>query len=92
MRTRTLSLFQHAPVGNKETQNLWLFPAVAFALVMAFFWLYIPSLQVVISTTPVPVEYWFLPMTFGLAILLLDEARKFCVRRWPRGFLARVAW
>ncbi|KLU85704.1 hypothetical protein MAPG_04725 [Magnaporthiopsis poae ATCC 64411] len=92
VRTRTLSLFQHAPVGNKETQNLWLFPAVAFALVMAFFWLYVPSLQAVIDTTPVPVEYWFLPMTFGLAILLLDEARKFCVRRWPRGFLARVAW
>ncbi|KAL8377456.1 hypothetical protein RB595_008237 [Gaeumannomyces hyphopodioides] len=92
VRTRTLSLFQHAPVGNKETQNLWLFPAVAFALAMAFFWLYVPSLQAVIDTTPVPVEYWFLPMAFGMAILLLDEARKFCVRTWPRGFLARVAW
>jgi len=63
-----------------------------FALVMAFFWLYIPPLQPVLGTTPVTVEHWFLPMAFGLGLLFLDEARKFCVRGWPKGPVARLAW
>jgi sodium/potassium-transporting ATPase subunit alpha len=40
----------------------------------------------------VPVEHWFLPMTFGLGLLFLEEARKYCVRTWPNGFLGRLAW
>ncbi|KAK0636109.1 hypothetical protein B0T17DRAFT_482038 [Bombardia bombarda] len=92
VRTRRLSIFQHPPLFKKETRNYYLFPAVLFALVMAFFWLYIPSLQSVLGTAQVPVEYWFLPMSFGLGILLLDEARKFAVRTWPKGVFARMAW
>ncbi|KAK4191344.1 hypothetical protein QBC35DRAFT_375986 [Podospora australis] len=92
VRTRRLSIFQHPPLFNKATRNYYLFPAILFALVMAFFWLYIPSLQTVLGTAEVPVEYWFLPMSFGLGILLLDEARKFVVRKYPKGVVARVAW
>ncbi|OHW91807.1 k antiporter p-type ATPase [Colletotrichum incanum] len=92
IRTRRLSLFQHPPVGNKRTQNLYLFPAIVFALLMAIFWLYVPEFQTTLGTAPVPVEYWFLPMTFGLGILLIDEARKFAVRRWPNGIVAKAAW
>ncbi|KAK4645784.1 hypothetical protein QC761_204620 [Podospora bellae-mahoneyi] len=92
VRTRRLSIFQHPPLFNKETRNYYLFPAVLFSLVMAFFWLYIPSLQSVLGTAEVPVEYWFLPMCFGLGILLLDEGRKCMVRRYPGGFWGRVAW
>lgn len=92
VRTRRLSIFQHPPLFNKHTQNLWLFPAILFALVMVFFWCYIPRLQDVLNTETVPVEHWFLPMTFGLGILLLDEGRKFCVRGWPNGFMAKWAW
>ncbi|KAF3760352.1 calcium ATPase [Cryphonectria parasitica EP155] len=92
VRTRRLSLFQHPPLCNRATQNLWLFPAVLFALVMVFFWCYIPKLQQVLGTAAVPVEYWFLPMAYGLGILLLDEGRKFWVRRWPRGVIAQWAW
>ncbi|KAK3984747.1 hypothetical protein QBC44DRAFT_336401 [Cladorrhinum sp. PSN332] len=92
VRTRRLSIFQHPPLFNKATRNYYLFPAILFALVMAFFWLYIPSLQTVLGTAEVPVEYWFLPMAFGVGILLLDEARKFVARKYPRGFLGRVAW
>ncbi|KAJ4302007.1 hypothetical protein N0V88_002138 [Collariella sp. IMI 366227] len=92
VRTRRLSIFQHPPLFNKETQNFYLFPAMLFALVMAFFWLYIPQLQTVLGTAEVPVEHWFLPMALGLGILLLDEARKYCLRRWPKGIAARLAW
>ncbi|KAK1753292.1 hypothetical protein QBC47DRAFT_431753 [Echria macrotheca] len=92
VRTRRLSIFQHPPVFNRATRNYYLLPAVLFALVMAFFWLYIPALQPTLGTTQVPVEHWFLPMAFGLGILLLDEARKFAVRKWPKGVVARIAW
>jgi sodium/potassium-transporting ATPase subunit alpha len=92
LRTRRLSIFQHPPAFNKATQNLYLFPAIAFALVMAIFWLYIPQLQNVLSTSSVPAEHFFLPAAFGLGILFLDEGRKYAVRRWPEGVLARCAW
>lgn len=92
VRTRRLSIFQHPPLFNKTTRNYYLFPAMLFALVMAFFWLYIPPLQPVLGTTQVPVEYWLLPMTFGLGLLLLDEGRKFFVRGWPQGLAGRTAW
>lgn len=92
LRTRRLSIFQHPPVGKRATQNLYLFPAILFALVIVFIFCYIGDVQNVIASAQVPVIHWFLPMAFGLGLLGLDEMRKFGVRRWPRGFLARIAW
>jgi sodium/potassium-transporting ATPase subunit alpha len=91
-RTRRLSIFQQPPAFNKNTQNLYLFPAILFALCVVFIFLYIPGLQKVLGTTRVPVENFFLPMAFGLWLLLSDETRKYCVRRWPKGPIARIAW
>jgi sodium/potassium-transporting ATPase subunit alpha len=59
---------------------------------MAFFWCYVPKFQDTLGTAQVPVEYWFLPMAFGLGIIILEEARKYAVRHWPNGFFARIAW
>ena len=59
---------------------------------MAIIWLYIPQLQVVLGTSGLPVEHFFLPVAFGIGLLLVDEARKFCVRKWPEGLIARFAW
>ncbi|KAJ4373957.1 hypothetical protein N0V83_002696 [Neocucurbitaria cava] len=91
-RIRRLGIFQQPPVFNKDTQNYLLFPSVIFAVVVVFIFCYIPSLQNTIGTRGIPVEYWFLPAAFGLGLLLLDEARKYCVRTWPNGFLAKIAW
>ncbi|RGP76726.1 h+ k+-exchanging atpase [Fusarium longipes] len=91
-RTRRLSIFQHPPLFNRDTQNWYLFPAIIFSLAMAIFWLYIPPLRPVLGTTAVPVEHWFLPFAFGMFQLLLDEGRKFAVRKWPNGILAKMAW
>ncbi|CAK7204361.1 hypothetical protein SEUCBS139899_007116 [Sporothrix eucalyptigena] len=92
VRTRRLSLFQHPPAFNKETQNLLLFPAIVLSLGIAVIWLYIPQLQVVLGTSGVPVEYYFLPGALGLGLLGLDEVRKAAVRRWPKAILAKMAW
>jgi sodium/potassium-transporting ATPase subunit alpha len=61
-------------------------------MLIVIFFLYVPKFQEVLGEVPVPAAHWFLPMAFGLTILLLDELRKFFIRRSPRGFLARIAW
>lgn len=87
IRTRRLSLLQHAP-----WKNFYLLPAIIFACVIAIFFLYVPKFHDVLGTATVPVANWFLPMAFGMAILLLDEGRKCLVRRYPGGLLAKMAW
>ncbi|EJT99446.1 sodium-potassium ATPase [Dacryopinax primogenitus] len=91
-RTRRLSIFQHPPIFNRATQNLYLFGAMACALGIAVFFSYIPFFQNVFLTRGVPVEHYFLPLAFGIGILLIDECRKYGVRKWPKGILAWVAW
>jgi sodium/potassium-transporting ATPase subunit alpha len=91
-RTRRLSIVQHPPYFNKDTQNLYVLPAIVFAMLMAILWIYPAPFRKTFDTAPVPVEYWFLPFAFGFGILLLDEARKFVVRKHPHGFLGNTAW
>ncbi|KAI5270318.1 cation-transporting ATPase pacL [Aureobasidium subglaciale] len=87
VRTRRLSLLNHAP-----WKNPYLLPAIIFSMFIAIFFLYVPKFHSVLGTAIVPVEYWFLPFAFGIGLLLLDETRKFLVRRSPRRILAKMAW
>ncbi|KAK9364772.1 cation transporting ATPase [Lipomyces kononenkoae] len=92
VRTRRQSIFQMPPLFNKETQNLYLFPAILFSFLMIFFWLYVPQFQSTLGTSSIPVEHFFLPMCFGLAVLFLEEVRKYVVRRYPKSLVAKCAW
>lgn len=92
VRTRRLSILQHPPFFNPNTANYYLIPAMFAAAAVAFFFLYVPVFQNIFLTRHIPVEYIFIPFGFALGILLIDEARKFCVRRYPRGLLAKMAW
>jgi sodium/potassium-transporting ATPase subunit alpha len=91
-RTRRLSIFQQPPAFNKATQNLWLFPAILFALVVIFIFLYIPGLATSINSSKIPVEYFFFPIAFGSWVLFTDEMRKYWVRKYPNGRVAWIAW
>ncbi|KAG7443376.1 calcium ATPase [Guyanagaster necrorhizus] len=90
-RTRRLSLFQQNPFSSK-TRNIFLFPAMAAALVLACFFSYIPWFQQVLLTRGIHVEFFFLPIAYGIGMLFLDEARKWWNRKHPTSFLARIAW
>ncbi|PBK66842.1 calcium ATPase [Armillaria solidipes] len=90
-RTRRLSLFQQNPLGSK-TRNVFIFPAMAAALTIACFFSYIPWFQKVLLTRGVSVEFYFLPIAYGVGMLFLDEARKWWNRRRPSSFLARISW
>ena len=87
VRTRRLSILNHAP-----WKNPYLLPAIILALLIAIFFLYVPKFHEVLGTATVPVENWFLPFGFGMGLLLLDETRKFCVRKFPASIAAKVAW
>lgn len=91
-RTQSRSILQQLPVGKKSTQNLYLFPAMAVSLLIAVFLSYVPAFQRVFLTRGVNVEHYFLPIAFGVGMLMLEETRKLVVRTWPRGILAKLAW
>ncbi|KAF8503943.1 sodium-potassium ATPase [Hysterangium stoloniferum] len=86
-RTRKLSIFQHPPTRNK-----YLVPAMICAVVLGIFFSYVPWFQKIFTTRGIPAEHYFIPLTFGFALLCLDELRKYLVRRYPHGTLAYFAW
>ncbi|KAK5686981.1 hypothetical protein LTS10_001117 [Elasticomyces elasticus] len=85
VRTRRLSVLNHS-------FNYYLLPAIVFALLIAILFLYVPKFHSVLGTSIVPVEYWFLPMAFGMGVLLLDEGRKYLIRTYPKSIIAKAAW
>ncbi|TBU35112.1 sodium-potassium ATPase [Dichomitus squalens] len=86
-RGRKLSIVQHTPMSNPSV-----FAAAAMALCIGIFFHYVPWFQKVFDTRPIPVEFFFIPVTFGIGLLLLDEIRKVIVRQRPRSIVARLAW
>ncbi|KZT39131.1 sodium-potassium ATPase [Sistotremastrum suecicum HHB10207 ss-3] len=86
-RSRRLSIFQHKP-----SSNWFIFPAMACAISLGMFFSYLSFFQKNFQTRGVPIEYYFIPLSFSAALLLIDEARKYVVRNYPNSFVAKMAW
>jgi sodium/potassium-transporting ATPase subunit alpha len=86
-RTRKLSIFQQSPLKNPS-----MFPAMLASICAAVIMVYVPFFQSVFDTYPIPWLYWFLPIPFAAALLLLDEVRKLLVRIYPQSLIATLAW
>jgi len=86
-RCRRRSTFQHSPL-----KNIYVFCAPIIALGIGLFFSYIPWFQNVFQTRGVPVKFYFIPLTFGLSLFILDEGRKYIVRTYPKSIPAKVAW
>jgi sodium/potassium-transporting ATPase subunit alpha len=65
---------------------------MAVALAIAVFFSYVEFFMKTFLTRHVAVEHWFIPMGFGLGILLLDETPKFFIQKYPKSLLAWLAW
>ncbi|KAI5966824.1 uncharacterized protein KGF55_000233 [Candida pseudojiufengensis] len=87
LRTRHLSLFQHSILKNKKV--IFVIP---FVLMVNFIINYIPAIQNAMGTSQIPVEYYFIAIGFGLVVFGWDELRKFIVRKYPKGIVAKFAW
>ncbi|KAH9955497.1 sodium-potassium ATPase [Russula dissimulans] len=88
-RTRRSSIFQQPPTWSVNRATI---PAGICALVVAVFFSYVPVFHNVFQTSKIPAKHFFIPLTFALGMIALDETRKLIVRNYPRSFLARIAW
>lgn len=91
IRNKKLSILQADPIREKR-RNPWLLLSMAISLGIAIFVTEEPGIQNLFGTASAPLEFWFLPLPLALGILVMDELRKLCVRTWPRGLIAKIAW
>ncbi|KAJ3346558.1 hypothetical protein HDU83_002878 [Entophlyctis luteolus] len=90
-RNRRVSIFQSNPLWGPR-QNLIILCGMAFSLACGFLNVYTTGIQNLFGTGVIPVEFWFLPIAFGMAALAMDELRKLVVRTYPNSFVAKCAW
>ncbi|UJR08037.1 hypothetical protein I4U23_012314 [Adineta vaga] len=90
-RTRHLSFFQHNPFFGKA-RNLTILIGIIFSAAVGLVITLVPWFNSVFKTEPVPVKYVCPALGFGAALFLFDEIRKFFVRRYPKSFIAKMAW
>jgi len=60
--------------------NWMLVVAMACSLTVAILVIYVPPIQSVIKTRPIPIEFWFFPLIPASVLVLWDELRKLLVR------------
>ncbi|KAI9333319.1 hypothetical protein BDR26DRAFT_868558 [Obelidium mucronatum] len=91
-RTRYQSVLQQNPFWG-PTKNLKILYATVLSLSVAALFVYLPWLNMVFNTSPIPAKYWFIPLPFGIIILIADELRKLAVRTYgPDSLIARISW
>jgi sodium/potassium-transporting ATPase subunit alpha len=91
IRNKRMSILQADPL-RKKRRNPWLLISACISISIAVFVTEEPGIQSLFGTASVPWEFWLIPFPLALGILVMDEMRKLCVRTWPNGLLARIAW
>ena len=66
--------------------NRWLLAATSFVLFLQLLLIYTPWMQYIFKTVPLNAQQWGLIIAMTAPIVLIDELRKWVVRRiWPEG-------
>jgi len=85
VRTRYQSIFRQ----KFQTKLIYfMFGEVAVVLCTV----YLPVIQNYMYTRPMDYYHFLIPLAMGSIILICDEIRKFFVRKYPKGILAKLAW
>ncbi|KAJ1967195.1 hypothetical protein IWQ62_002007 [Dispira parvispora] len=63
----------------------------ACSIGLAIIIVYLPFINHTFNTRPIPAAYFFMPVGYAMGMLLLDELRKWGVRRGVR-WLSAIAW
>jgi sodium/potassium-transporting ATPase subunit alpha len=90
-RTRYASILEHNPFWGRG-RNWYVFIAMTISVGIQLIITKIVWINNTFGTGPVPVKYVLPTLGFGALWLLTDELRKLCVRKFPRSFLAKIAW
>lgn len=91
-RTRRLSIINHFPGSQGAGKNFFIFPAMFISPILAFIISFVPFFQKNLGTRPIGFESILAPVSVSLLVLLIDELRKWGVRRSPNSLLAKIAW
>lgn len=75
-RTNRASVFEVGLFSNR-----WVIYGIIFSLLIAAAVIYIPFLQNIFGTAPLGVVEWVAALLFGVVIFLVDELRKWYLRR-----------
>ncbi len=90
-RTRRLSLLQQIPFWGKA-KNLKLITFSFLSVCIAFVCVYLPLINRIFGTRPIPFQFWLIPIGCGLFIFCLDEFRKLIARTLPWKISRRIFW
>ncbi|KAJ3130796.1 hypothetical protein HK100_007460 [Physocladia obscura] len=91
-RTRFNSVLQQNPFWG-PTRNLYIPAATVLSISVAALFVYLPVLNNLFQTGPIPVMYWFIPIPMGFFILMMDELRKLAVRiMGPESIISKISW
>ena len=90
-RTRYTSILEHNPFWGKG-KNWYVFGAMIISAAVQLLITQVKWFNDVFQTGPVPVKYVMPTLGFGMLWLIIDELRKLCVRKFPRSFVAKIAW
>ncbi|CAF3706148.1 unnamed protein product [Rotaria socialis] len=90
-RTRYESIIAHNPIWGKG-QNLYVFGAMLISVGIQLLLTLIGWFNCTFGTGRVPCKHVMPTLGFGMLWLIIDELRKLCVRKYPRSFIARIAW
>lgn len=86
-RNRHLSMLQSPP-----TRNPYVFLAMVCSICTAALVIYVPFFNSIISTYPIPAEFWFIPLPFAVYMTFADEIRKLILRKYPASIVSRFSW
>lgn len=90
-RTRYTSILEHNPLWGKG-RNWIVFGAMLVSAGIQLVITQIGWFNRTFGTGPVPVKYVMPTLGFGMLWLLIDEARKWFIRKFPNSFVAKIAW
>eukprot|EP01111_Echinosteliopsis_oligospora_P011067 TRINITY_DN3556_c0_g2_i2.p1 TRINITY_DN3556_c0_g2~~TRINITY_DN3556_c0_g2_i2.p1 ORF type:complete len:1104 (+),score=302.37 TRINITY_DN3556_c0_g2_i2:184-3495(+) len=85
-KTRFLSFFQ------QRSRNILQMFGLILAILVAVGFSYIPGVHNVLGTAPLAGVDWALCLPFAAFIFIQDEVRKFFIRRYPRGKIAKYTY
>jgi sodium/potassium-transporting ATPase subunit alpha len=90
-RTRYTSILEHNPFWGKG-RNWNVFGSMVISAGIQLLITQVGWFNRTFGTGPVPVKYVMPALGFGMLWLIIDELRKWCIRKFPRGPLAKIAW
>ncbi|XP_067007033.1 sodium/potassium-transporting ATPase subunit alpha-like [Anabrus simplex] len=79
-------------IMHQGMENWFLNFALIFETAMAVILSYTPGMEQALKMFPVRFEWWLIAVPWAVIILIYEETRKYCIRKYPGGFYERETY